>query len=164
VIELSRENALSLVQTDAELSEILMRAFILRRVELATQGVGDVTLVGSNHSADTLRIKEFLTRNGYPYTYIDLDRDADMQVLLDRFKISSADTPVLICRGETFLRNPKNQQIADCLGFNEAVNETRVRDLVVIVVGPSGLAAAVYGASEGLEVLFLEKYSPGGQV
>ena len=163
VIELSRENALSLVQTDAELSEILMRAFILRRVELLTQGVGDVTLVGSNHSADTLRIKEFLTRNGHPYTYIDLDRDADMQVLLDRFKISSADTPVLICRGETILRNPKNQQIADCLGFNQAVNETQVRDLVVIGAGPSGLAAAVYGASEGLDVLFLEKYSPGGQ-
>jgi len=163
VIELSRENALSLVQTDAELSEILMRAFILRRVELLTQGVGDVTLVGSNHSADTLRIKEFLTRNGYPYTYIDLDRDADMQVLLDRFKISAADTPVLICRGQTVLRNPKNQQIADCLGFNQAVNETQVRDLVVIGAGPSGLAAAVYGASEGLEVLFLEKYAPGGQ-
>ena len=163
VIELSRENVLSLVQTDAELSEILMRAFILRRVELLRQGVGDVTLVGSNHSADTLRIKEFLTRNGHPYTYIDLDRDADTQVLLDRFKISSADTPVLICRSETVLRNPKNQQIADCLGFNQAVNETQVRDLVVIGAGPSGLAAAVYGASEGLDVLFLEKYSPGGQ-
>jgi thioredoxin reductase (NADPH) len=163
VIELSRENVLSLVQTDAELSEILMRAFILRRVELLAQGVGDVTLVGSNHSADTLRIKEFLTRNGHPYTYLDLDRDADMQVLLDRFKISSADTPVLICRGETILRNPNNQQIADCLGFNQAVNETQVHDLVVIGAGPSGLAAAVYGASEGLDVLFLEKYSPGGQ-
>jgi thioredoxin reductase (NADPH) len=163
VIELSRENALSLVQTDEELSGILMRAFILRRVELLAQGVGDVTLVGSNHSADTLRIKEFLTRNGHPYTYIDLERDVDMQVLLDRFNISSADTPVLICRGETILRNPKNQQIADCLGFNQAVNETQVRDLVVIGAGPSGLAAAVYGASEGLDVLFLEKYSPGGQ-
>jgi thioredoxin reductase (NADPH) len=79
------------------------------------------------------------------------------------FKISSADTPVLICRGQTVLRNPKNQQIADCLGFNQAVNETQVRDLVVIGAGPSGLAAAVYGASEGLDVLFLEKYAPGGQ-
>src|SRR4029077_8533495 len=79
VIELSRENALSLVQTDAELSEILMRAFVLRRVELLTRGVGDDTLVGSNHSCDTLRIKEFLTRNGHPYTYRYLDRDADMQ-------------------------------------------------------------------------------------
>jgi thioredoxin reductase (NADPH) len=163
VIELGRENVLALVQTDAELSEILMRAFILRRVELLTQGVGDVTLVGSSHSADTLRIKEFLTGNGHPYTYIDLDRDADVQALLDRFRISTTDTPVVICRGETILRNPKNQQIADCLGFNQAVNETQVRDLIVIGAGPSGLAAAVYGASEGLDVLFLEMHSPGGQ-
>ena len=107
VIELSRENVLALVQIDEELSEILMRAFILRRVELLTQGIGDVTLVGSNHSADTLRIKEFLTRSGHPYTYIDLDRDADVQALLDRFQISTTDTPVVICRGETILRNPK---------------------------------------------------------
>jgi len=163
VIELSRESVLALVQTDEELSEILMRAFILRRVELLTQGVSDVTLLGSNNSADTLRIKEFLTRNGHPYTYIDLDRDADVQVLFDRFNISSGDTPVLICRGETILRNPKNQRIADCLGFNLAVNETQVRDLVVIGAGPSGLAGGVYGASEGLDVLFLEKFSPGGQ-
>jgi thioredoxin reductase (NADPH) len=96
VIELSRENVLALVQTDAELSEILMRAFILRRVELLRQGVGDVTLVGSSHSADTLRIKEFLTGNGHPYTYIDLDRDADVQALLDHFRISTSDTPVLL--------------------------------------------------------------------
>jgi len=163
VIELSRENVLALVQTDAKLSEILMRAFILRRVELLTQGVGDVTLVGSSHSADTLRIKEFLTGNGHPYTYIDLDRDADVQALLDHFRISTTDTPVVICRGETILRNPTNQQIADCLGFNQAVDETQVRDLVVIGAGPSGLAAAVYGASEGLDVLFLETHSPGGQ-
>jgi thioredoxin reductase (NADPH) len=163
VIELSRENVLALVQTDAELSEILMRAFILRRVELRTQGVGDVTLVGSSHSADTLRIKEFLTGNGHPYTYIDLDRDADVQALLDHFRISTSDTPVLICRGETILRNPTNQQIAECLGFNQAVDETQVRDLIVIGAGPSGLAAAVYGASEGLDVLFLETHSPGGQ-
>ncbi len=163
MIELSRENVLALVQTDAELSEILMRAFILRRVELLRQGVGDVTLVGSSHSADTLRIKEFLTGNGHPYTYIDLDRDADVQALLDHFRISTSDTPVLICRGETILRNPTNQQIAECLGFNQAVDETQVRDLIVIGAGPSGLAAAVYGASEGLDVLFLETHSPGGQ-
>jgi hypothetical protein len=163
VIELSRENVLGLVQIDEELSEILMRAFILRRVELLTQGIGDVTLVGSNHSAETLRIKEFLTGNGHPYTYIDLDRDADVQALLDRFRISTTDTPVVICRGETILRNPKNQQIAECLGFNLAVDETQVRELIVIGAGPSGLASAVYGASEGLDVLFLETHSPGGQ-
>ena len=84
MIELDREQLLALVQTDAELSEIFMRAFILRRVELIAHGIGDVVLVGSNHSAGTLRIREFLTRNGHPYTYIDLDHDADVQDLLDQ--------------------------------------------------------------------------------
>jgi thioredoxin reductase (NADPH) len=163
VIQLARESVLALVQTDAELSEILMRAFILRRVELLTQGIGDATLVGSSHSADTLRIKEFLTRNGHPYAYIDLERDGDVQSLLDHFRVSVAETPVVICRGETVLRNPTNREIANCLGFNEAVDETQVRDLVIVGAGPAGLASAVYGASEGLDVLLLETYSPGGQ-
>jgi Thioredoxin reductase len=163
VIEVEREQLVSLVQTDSELSEILMRAFILRRVELIAQQVGDAVLVGSNHSADTLRIKEFLTRNGYPHAYVDLDRDSDVQQLLDRFHVSLADIPVVICRGESVLRNPTNRQIADCLGFNEAIDRTHVRDLVVIGAGPSGLAAAVYGASEGLDVLVLESNAPGGQ-
>src|SRR5437667_4819970 len=140
-----------------------MRAFILRRVELLAQGIGDATLLGSSHSADTLRIKEFFTRNGHPSTYIDLERDADVQSLLDHFHVSVAETPVVICRGETVLLNPTNRDIANCLGFNEAVDETRVRDLVVVGAGPAGLAAAVYGASEGLDVLLLETYSPGGQ-
>jgi thioredoxin reductase (NADPH) len=151
------------VQTDAELSEIVMRAFILRRVELLAQGIGDATLVGSNHSADTLRIKEFFARNGHPYAYINLERDTDVQASLDHFHISMADLPVVICRGETVLRNPTNREIADCLGFNESVDATQVRDLVIVGAGPSGLAAAVYGASEGLDVLLLETYSPGGQ-
>src|SRR5579859_1796590 len=163
VIQLARESALALVQTDAELSEILMRAFILRRVELLTQGIGDATLVGSSHSADTLRIKEFLTRNGHPYSYIDLERDPDVESVLNRFHVSVADTPVLICRGQTALRNPTNREIANCLGFNEAVDANRVRDLVIVGAGPAGLAAAVYGASEGLDVLLLETFSPGGQ-
>jgi len=163
VIEVEREQLVSLVQTDSELGEILMRAFILRRVELIAQQVGDAVLVGSNHSADTLRIKEFLTRNGYPHAYVDLDRDPDVQALLDRFHVSLTDIPVVICRGESVLRNPTNRQIADCLGFNEAIDRTHVRDLVVIGAGPSGLAAAVYGASEGLDVLVLESNAPGGQ-
>jgi thioredoxin reductase (NADPH) len=163
VIELPRENLLALVQTDAELSEILMRAFILRRAELLAQGIGDATLVGSCHSADTLRIKEFFTRNGHPYTYIDLERDADVQGLLDHFHISAADTPVVICRGETVLHNPTNDGIANCLGFNPPLDQAIVHDLLIVGAGPSGLAAAVYGASEGLDVLMLETYSPGGQ-
>ena len=163
VIEVDREQLLSLVQTDSELSDILMRAFILRRVELIAQGVGDVVLVGSSHCAGTLRVKEFLTRNGHPYSYIDLDRDAGAQDLLDHFHISAADIPVLICRGEVVLRDPTNEQIADCLGFNDAIDQTVVRDVVVVGAGPSGLAAAVYGASEGLDVLVLESNAPGGQ-
>jgi thioredoxin reductase (NADPH) len=163
VIQLSRENVLALVQTDAELSEILMRAFLLRRAELIAQGIGDATLVGSSQSADTLRIKEFFTRNGNPYTYIDLERDTDVQGLLDHFHISAADTPVVICRGETVLHNPTNSQIANCLGFNPPIDQSQVHDLLIVGAGPSGLAAAVYGASEGLDVLLLETYSPGGQ-
>ena len=163
VIEVDREHLLTLVQTDSELSDILMRAFILRRVELIAHGFGDVVLVGSSHAPGTLRIKEFLTRNGHPYSYIDLDRDAGVQDLLDRFHVAVADVPVLVCRGEVALRNPTNQQIADCLGFNDAIDQTQVRDLVIIGAGPAGLAAAVYGASEGLDVLVLESNSPGGQ-
>jgi thioredoxin reductase (NADPH) len=163
VIELEREHVLALVQTDAEISDILMRAFILRRVELIAHGFGDVVLVGSNHCAGTLGVKEFLTRNGHPFSYIDLDRDADVQALLDHLHVAVADVPVLICRGEVVLRNPTNQQIADCLGFNDAIEPTQVRDVVIVGAGPSGLAAAVYGASEGLDVLVVEATAPGGQ-
>jgi thioredoxin reductase (NADPH) len=163
VLELAREDVAALVQTDAELSEILMRAFILRRVELIATGLGDAVIVGSSHSADTLRVKEFLTRNGHPYAYVDLDHNDDVEVLLARFHIAIEDVPVLICRGELVLRNPSNQEVARCLGFNDAIDQTHVRDLVVVGAGPAGLAAAVYGASEGLDVLVLEAEAPGGQ-
>jgi thioredoxin reductase (NADPH) len=163
VIELDRESLLGLVQTDGELSEIFMRAFILRRVEFIAHGFGDVVLLGSIHCAATLRVKDFLTRNGHPYTFIDLDREADLQTLLDRFHVSEADIPVVICRGDLVLRNPTNEQIADCLGFNEAIDGTRIRDLIIVGAGPAGLAAAVYAASEGLDVLVVESNAPGGQ-
>jgi thioredoxin reductase (NADPH) len=163
IIELDRQQMLALIQTDAELGEILMRAFILRRVELIAAGVGDVVLVGSTYSASTHRIKEFLMRNGQPYSYMNLERDPDVQNLVDSFQISASEIPVLICRGQLVLRNPSNQEIADCLGFNESIEQTHVRDLIIIGAGPSGLAAAVYGASEGLDVMVLETGSPGGQ-
>jgi thioredoxin reductase (NADPH) len=163
VIELTRDALLALVQTDADVSEILMRAFIYRRLELAAQGIGDVVLVGSVHSAATLRIKEFLTRNGHPFGYVDLDREADVQDLLDRFHVAISDIPVLICRSDVVLRNPSNQQIADCLGFNQGIDQAHVRDVVIVGAGPAGLAAAVYAASEGLDVLVIESMSPGGQ-
>ncbi|HTO77678.1 MAG TPA: FAD-dependent oxidoreductase [Thermoanaerobaculia bacterium] len=163
VIEVPRENLLGLVQTDSDLSDVIMRAFLLRRAELVAQGVSDVVLVASDYCSATLRIKEFLTRNGHPYAYVDLERDATAQELLERFGVDPKDVPVLICRGTTVLRNPSNGEIADCLGFNEAVDPARTRDVVVIGAGPSGLAAAVYAASEGLDVLVVETEAPGGQ-
>jgi thioredoxin reductase (NADPH) len=163
VLELDRPSLLALVQTDSELGEIIMKAFIARRVELIANELGDVVLIGSPHCGGTLRVKEFLTRNGHPYTYVDLDRDDSVQALLDHFNVTAADVPVLICRGTTVLKNPTNPKIAECLGFNEAVDQSKIRDIVIVGAGPSGLAAAVYGASEGLDVLVVECNAPGGQ-
>jgi thioredoxin reductase (NADPH) len=163
VIQLQRQQLLALIQTDAELSEILMRAFMLRRLELIAHEFGDAVLIGSAHCAGTLRVKEFLTRNGHPFHYVDLDRDAEAQAVLDQFHVSAADVPVLIGGAGAVLRNPSNAQVAECLGFNDAIDQTRVSDLVIVGAGPAGLAAAVYGASEVLDVLVLESGSPGGQ-
>jgi thioredoxin reductase (NADPH) len=116
VIQLDRQNMMSLLQSDSELGEIIMRAFILRRVEMVASGTGDVVLIGSMHSSATFRIKEFLMRNGHPYSYIDLERDHDIQNLLDNFHIDAKEIPVMICQGKVVLCNPTNQQIAECLG------------------------------------------------
>jgi len=162
VIEVSRDDLLVLMQADGELSEIFMRAFILRRMELLRRQVSDVVVLGSSHCQGTLHIREFLTRNGHPYTMVDLDREADVEAVLDRFHVSADDVPVVICR-DVVLRSPSTQQIADALGFNDAIDQTHVRDLVIVGAGPAGLAAAVYGASEGLDVLVVESTAPGGQ-
>ncbi|PYP10759.1 MAG: pyridine nucleotide-disulfide oxidoreductase [Gemmatimonadetes bacterium] len=162
VIEVARDDLLALMQADGELSEIFMRAFILRRMELLRRQVSDVVVLGSSHCQGTLHIREFLTRNGHPYTMVDLDREADVEAVLDRFHVSADDVPVVICR-DVVLRSPSTQQIADALGFNDAIDQTHVRDLVIVGAGPAGLAAAVYGASEGLDVLVVESTAPGGQ-
>jgi thioredoxin reductase (NADPH) len=163
VIELTPEEMQALVQTDVGISQVLMTAFIFRRLELIANHVGDAVVIGSPHSPGTLRIKEFLSRNGHPYTYLDLDKDSGVQEMLDKFKVSVDQIPVLICRGTVVLRNPSNQQVADCLGLNPKLDETQVLDVVIVGAGPAGLAAAVYAASEGLSVVMIETTAPGGQ-
>jgi len=162
-LELSPEDFKNLVARDADLSEIFMRAFILRRLLLISYGQGNVVLLGSRHSANTLRLREFLSRNAHPHAYIDLDADTGAQDLLDRFAVTPAEIPVVICNGETVLRNPSIHELAKCLGLNANITATEVRDLVIVGAGPSGLGAAVYGASEGMDVLMIETESPGGQ-
>jgi len=163
VIEVLRADLLALIQTDSELSDIFLRAFILRRLQLIDQGLGDVVLLGSNHCQGSLRIREFLTRNGHPYRFVDLDTDADSQEMLDQFHIRPGDVPVVICRCTIVLRNPTIQQVADCLGLNPTIDRTAVCDVVIIGAGPAGLGAAVYAASEGLRVVMIEANAPGGQ-
>jgi thioredoxin reductase (NADPH) len=162
-LEVSGDGLRSLVARDAELSEILMRAFILRRLALIQQGYGTLVLLGSQHSAKTLELREFLSRNGHPYTYVDLDRDRMSQDLLDRFEVKASEIPVVICSGRNLMRNPSIHDLANCLGLNVNLDNRQVRDVVIVGAGPAGLAAAVYAASEGLNTLVIETHAPGGQ-
>jgi thioredoxin reductase (NADPH) len=163
LLEIYTPSLRQIVQTDPDLSETFLRAFVSRRMMLIANAVGDIVLIGSSYSAATLRLKEFLSRNGHPYTYLDIERDASVQELLAHFAIKPEEIPVLICPGRRPLRNPSNAEVAKCLGFNSEIDNTRVYDLIVVGAGPSGLAAAVYAASEGLDVLVLEGNAPGGQ-
>lgn len=162
-VELSGEGLRSLISRDAELSEIFMRAFILRRLELINRGQGNLILMGSRHSAQTLRLREFLSRNGHPYTYVDLETDKTSQEILDRFAVRVDEIPVIICGGGFVFRNPTTQKLADCLGFSTGIDASHVSDLIIVGAGPSGLAAAVYAGSEGLDALVIETEAPGGQ-
>lgn len=163
VIVIDEDRLRALVQTDSELSELFMRAFILRRVGLVAAQYGDVILLGSRHSAETLRVQQFLTRNSYPYVNLDVDTDPHAQALVERFNLNVSDIPVVLCRGTHVLKNPSNASLATCLGMNPRTDDDKIHDLAVIGAGPAGLAAAVYAASEGLGVQVVETNAPGGQ-
>ena len=163
IVVVDRDHLRAVVQRDFELSEIIMRAFIRRRVALIGQAGSGLLVLGSRHSASTLRIREFLSRNGQPFTYQEFESAPDVQALLDRFHVGVEEIPVVVCESGQVLRNPTIEALAAGLGLSRTLDATATRDLVVVGAGPAGLAAAVYAASEGLDVLVLEDAAPGGQ-
>jgi thioredoxin reductase (NADPH) len=163
IMEIRPDDLRSLVARDAGLSEIFLRAFMLRRLMLISRQLGNVVVIGSRHSADTLRLREFLGRNGHPYSYVDLDLDDSSRNLLDRYSIAVSEIPIVIGNGTMVLRNPSISQLADSLGLNDNIHSGLLHDLIVVGAGPAGLAAAVYAASEGLDILLIESHAPGGQ-
>jgi thioredoxin reductase (NADPH) len=163
VIMVDRDELRTLVQRDSELSELFMRAFILRRVSLMSLDNFDMVLLGSRHSGSTQNIREFLSRNGTPFTYHDVETDSGVQTLLDRFHIGVNEVPVIVCQSGHVLKNPSIESLSSALGLSAELDASEVREVVIVGAGPAGLAAAVYGASEGLDVLVLESTAPGGQ-
>jgi thioredoxin reductase (NADPH) len=163
IIRIPRERFPRLVEAEPDIGEIIMRAFILRRVALMKHSQGGVVLLGSMHSADMLRIEQFLSRNGYPHRTFDTDENEEGSGLLRTLQVAPDELPVVVLPDQGFLRRPTNHQLADALGLTEAFDADRVYDLAVVGAGPAGLAAAVYGASEGLDTIVIEHMAPGGQ-
>ena len=156
VLELTREKVLSLMAKDTEVGDILMGAFVARRLLAIQLGEGNVILFGTKGSARTLAIREFLTRNGHPFTYVDIESDNCASELMEQLAVRNSEIPVVYCNRRYVLRNPSIGELAACLDLNINVDKG-VRDVLMIGGGPAGLAAAVYAASEGLKTLVIEK-------
>src|ERR1044071_1159948 len=153
----------ALIVGSAELGEILMRAFILRRVGLLqSDGAGSV-LIGIPGTADIGRLQNFLSRNGYPWTVLDAASDAEGRAVVERLGIQPEELPVMVCPNGTVLKRPTDAEAGMCLGITPDLDTSIVHDVVVVGAGPAGLAAAVYAASEGLSVLALDQRAFGGQ-
>lgn len=163
VLRLTRSAFKRMISTEEDIGEMVMRAFILRRVELIADGQGGVTIVGSARAPDVHRLRSFLNRNAHPYRLLDLDSDPAAIEALSGFEVAEAELPMLILPGGGTMRNPDTATLASALGLDNAGQPSAVHDVAVIGAGPAGLAAAVYAASEGLDTIVIESEAPGGQ-
>lgn len=163
VLVIDEESLRTLVVAEAELSETIMRAYILRRVAFIQGMHAGVMVIGSTASAATHHVRHFLSRNGQPSAYFDIVEHAETKDLLARYEVTVADIPVVVTSQGTVLRQPSNRAVADAIGLSPDRLNGASFDLVVVGAGPAGLAAAVYAASEGLKVAVLDVKAPGGQ-
>ena len=152
----------ALVIGSADLGELVMRAFILRRVGLIEAGAGSI-LVGSPASPDLVRLQGFLTRNGYPNTVLDASAEGEGRALAERLALRSDELPLLVCPDGSVLKHPSEAEVGICLGITPELDLGAVNDVAVVGAGPAGLATAVYAASEGLSVIVLDQRAVGGQ-
>ena len=152
-----------LISGEQDIAEIILRALILRRVGSLQRRRGAISVIGSGHGGDTLRVQQFLTRNAYPFHLLDVDVDAHARELLGSNPLAPAQFPVVLSPGKPALFNPSNAALADELGLAETIDPDHVYDVAVVGAGPAGLAAAVYAASEGLDTIVIEGLAPGGQ-
>ncbi|MFF7851156.1 FAD-dependent oxidoreductase [Streptomyces lavendulocolor] len=156
------ERQRALVGSDPVLGDLILRAYLGRRYLLIGLGAG-FRILGSCYSPDTLRLREFAARNRLPHRWVDLERDKEAEALLRRFSIRPEETPVVLWQGERLLRNPSNAELARLIGLPAPSPENERYDVMVVGAGPAGLAAAVYGASDGLTTVTVEAVATGGQ-
>jgi thioredoxin reductase (NADPH) len=152
-----------LLVQEADLGERVMRALILRRIGLLESGLSGPIIIGRATHADVLRLQGFLARNGQPHRVLDPDADACAKTLIERFDVDASYLPIVLCPNGKLLRNPSENELARCTGLLRSIDTTKVYDVAIIGAGPAGLAAAVYAASEGLEVIVLDCRAFGGQ-
>jgi thioredoxin reductase (NADPH) len=153
----------ALLIAEAELGERIMRALILRRVGLIEAGSGGPLIIGRPENGDVLRLQGFLTRNGHPHQLLDFDNDSEAKALVERFKVSPDQLPIVLCPNGQLLHNPSENELARCIGLLGRIDPNRIYDVVTVGAGPAGLATAVYAASEGLSVLVIDCRAFGGQ-